>query len=504
MLLVFSPLNAQIAHFWEPQDPEREFNMSSSINNTGVGGCELNSASLNVMVWDGTSPGFGWDWDFGAKTGNSYFTADGPVHDPDVVVFPGDVNTYAHMVYELDGYIYYEIWEYDFSANSWSVYKSSTQLSNSNNCSNPNIDRYGNEIAVVWNEESHYIKGVTGTILGNYNALQNIYVPSGSQGDFIEPDVAIGSNYLNQKGYTLTCKEVDGNSTTLWAVKYDFVYNFPFQGTINLLGEQSNDISYGTPRVAADLLFNGSTTPWCFQIVMVEHNDGEHNVYGFNNYDPPVNTNILNVQEYDCPYGSGHIRPADYYTKEPVVSFLEDIHVAWAYQMPHHGYSGNMEIIYRRLDVQTGEPRPGSNGDFYSLVNGDQNGGIFDYDHHHPCIASRYNYRREKFIGWMDEKDEKHPEYKLRQTNAEIFGAENSLGNSILYPNPAQNTFSLQIDENKELCQVTIYSLDGKKVSVKNNIQSYEPIDVTGLKQGMYIVEIKTTQATVTKRLLKQ
>jgi hypothetical protein len=424
-----------------------------------------------------------------------------------VVVFPGDVNTYAHMVYELDGYIYYEIWEYDFSANSWSVYKLSTQLSNSNNCSNPNIDRYGNQIAVVWNEESHYIKGVTGDILGNYNALQDIYVPNSSQGHFIEPDVAIGkSPYTPGEGVTLTCKEVDGNATTLWAVKYNYdpsfsQTNIPPPNPISLKSEQSNDIKYGTPRVAADLAFNGSTTHWCFQIVMVAHENGLHYVWGFNNYDPPVDTHMLNERDYDSPYGGGRIHPPEFYTKEPVVSFLEDIHVAWAYQMPE---SGNMEIIYRTLDVQTGEPRPGSNGYFYSLVNGDQNGGIFDYDQHHPCIASRYNYQQEKFIGWMDEKDDKHPEYKLRQTNTEIFGAENSLGNSILYPNPAQNTFSLQIDENKDLYQVTIYSLDGKKLWHKENIQANDPVDVSGLEQGMYIIEIQTPQETVTKRLLKQ
>ncbi|MDN3492200.1 VPS10 domain-containing protein [Winogradskyella bathintestinalis] len=72
--------------------------------------------------------------------------------------------------------------------------------------------------------------------------------------------------------------------------------------------------------------------------------------------------------------------------------------------------------------------------------------------------------------------------------------------NSIqIYPNPTPHSFSIRSAASVEA--VNIYTMTGKKV--KTVTQPNTAIDISNLTRGVYLIEVKTTNGTITKRLLK-
>ncbi|WP_179352049.1 VPS10 domain-containing protein [Winogradskyella vidalii] len=68
-----------------------------------------------------------------------------------------------------------------------------------------------------------------------------------------------------------------------------------------------------------------------------------------------------------------------------------------------------------------------------------------------------------------------------------------------LYPNPTTTNFSIR--SNSTVTAVAIYNMAGQEVKKVNNPNSN--IDVSDLVTGVYLVKLKTSKGTVTKRLLK-
>ncbi len=69
----------------------------------------------------------------------------------------------------------------------------------------------------------------------------------------------------------------------------------------------------------------------------------------------------------------------------------------------------------------------------------------------------------------------------------------------ILYPNPATNSFQI----NKAIESVSIYDVTGKLISnFKGDFQKYYKFDISGIPQGLYIVNFTTKTTSVSKRLL--
>ncbi|WP_179376028.1 T9SS type A sorting domain-containing protein [Winogradskyella wichelsiae] len=68
-----------------------------------------------------------------------------------------------------------------------------------------------------------------------------------------------------------------------------------------------------------------------------------------------------------------------------------------------------------------------------------------------------------------------------------------------LYPNPTKNSFSVHSDAN--VIAVTIYTLTGQDVKTVKNPN--DEINVSDLSPGVYLVNVKTTKGSITKRLLK-
>ncbi len=67
------------------------------------------------------------------------------------------------------------------------------------------------------------------------------------------------------------------------------------------------------------------------------------------------------------------------------------------------------------------------------------------------------------------------------------------------YPNPTKDSFTIKTEQAVQ--SVTIYSVSGQKVKQLNNPKS--EINVSDLSTGVYLVKVKTTSGSLTKRLIK-
>ena len=79
----------------------------------------------------------------------------------------------------------------------------------------------------------------------------------------------------------------------------------------------------------------------------------------------------------------------------------------------------------------------------------------------------------------------------------------NSKTENTLYPNPANDKVSYRLGKNSGIVTVLIYDFTGKQI-VNNAISNAtETIDIntSELANGVYIIRIKTSDKTVTKKL---
>lgn len=68
-----------------------------------------------------------------------------------------------------------------------------------------------------------------------------------------------------------------------------------------------------------------------------------------------------------------------------------------------------------------------------------------------------------------------------------------------IYPNPVKNSFSINSYDSIEA--VTIYNMAGQKLKKVNNVN--EAINISELARGMYVVKVKTSEGTLSKRIIK-
>ena len=77
----------------------------------------------------------------------------------------------------------------------------------------------------------------------------------------------------------------------------------------------------------------------------------------------------------------------------------------------------------------------------------------------------------------------------------------------VLYPNPAYNNLTLEVvDVDVNTAQFEIYDLMGRKLEIeaKNTFgNSQFQFDVSGLKQGIYILRSKINGLTINQRFTK-
>ncbi len=69
-----------------------------------------------------------------------------------------------------------------------------------------------------------------------------------------------------------------------------------------------------------------------------------------------------------------------------------------------------------------------------------------------------------------------------------------------IYPNPAVNELNISFPTNK-VAKVRIFDLTGKIVATVESVSSNEPINISNLRNGVYMVRISTENTTITKKI---
>jgi hypothetical protein len=78
-----------------------------------------------------------------------------------------------------------------------------------------------------------------------------------------------------------------------------------------------------------------------------------------------------------------------------------------------------------------------------------------------------------------------------------------AIQNSIkVYPNPCSDYISIETGEN--LNSVRVINLSGRVVLEKHEVDNDSPIDLKGIPEGMYILQVETENATIQQKIVKR
>lgn len=77
-----------------------------------------------------------------------------------------------------------------------------------------------------------------------------------------------------------------------------------------------------------------------------------------------------------------------------------------------------------------------------------------------------------------------------------------SLAQVSLYPNPVMDEIRINLPDSIELESATVYSLLGQPTNMK--LKKNNVLDLSKLASGVYILELKTNQGTLTKKVIKK
>ena len=83
--------------------------------------------------------------------------------------------------------------------------------------------------------------------------------------------------------------------------------------------------------------------------------------------------------------------------------------------------------------------------------------------------------------------------------------AENEVSDSVkIYPNPANNSLSISLNQNDAIKLVTINNMIGQKVKVISADIDLSKIDISTLSAGTYFIKVETNNGEITKKLIKR
>ena len=90
----------------------------------------------------------------------------------------------------------------------------------------------------------------------------------------------------------------------------------------------------------------------------------------------------------------------------------------------------------------------------------------------------------------------------LNVKGEEVLSVNDNLTSQIsIYPTPAVDVINISTPASMEFNQVMLYDLQGRDTGV---VFSNGTINVSGLSSGMYLLEIKTSQGTLTQKVIKK
>ncbi|MGC4041015.1 MAG: S8 family serine peptidase [Flavobacterium sp.] len=88
-----------------------------------------------------------------------------------------------------------------------------------------------------------------------------------------------------------------------------------------------------------------------------------------------------------------------------------------------------------------------------------------------------------------------------RVENALNIGS-NPIANSSVYPNPTKGIVNVAIPALTDTATITLFDLQGRQILSKETAQMYTSFGIDNLQDGIYMVNIKNEQASVTKKII--
>lgn len=79
--------------------------------------------------------------------------------------------------------------------------------------------------------------------------------------------------------------------------------------------------------------------------------------------------------------------------------------------------------------------------------------------------------------------------------------AQNTLS---VYPVPSSNTLYLNSDRDFESDQVSVFSMDGKRHAFVRMLSDKRSLDISDLKPGIYLIELKNDQGRLVQKFIKE
>lgn len=481
-----------------------------------------NTFTARAMVWDGC-PTFYFGV-AGTPYANDYISAaaklakGATITDPDIILSQNTGNeVYVLIVYEKDGGIYLEQWNYNH-ANIIMTAPSSPNPPNENFIEisaegvNPNIDGNNNDEVVVTYERNGEIITHVGTIssfttLSKAINLTDCY----GGGRFKTPDVSISDvgNFSSVVSYT--CIQENFGNTELYVMQEEFpVLNaLPTPTPIsNCLQRNPLEIEETNkhPRISspgANMINHKYECAISTEHVFQEQPSGLVTIYGIKLYDnhqysgplSPFDSRLLNYDPSVTNIVS--YQPNSF----PAITYAapEKVSVAWTYENLEDGNNYKEDVISVNYNLSSNTRTPASY-EYYMLVN-----QIRGENQYAPSVAGETNYGGSNYpvfytfasmftggsqIVFKTSNTSLQPQ--IRKKNILTDGV-NKVEEVLIYPNPTTQYVNIDfkgIDE-KESIRIRIFSLDGRIVYDKTASTSEfsQPIDVTNFEKGIYLME---------------
>jgi hypothetical protein len=504
---------------------------SSSVNNTGNDRRWFGNTNvtLNVNVWDGNSPGIGWDDDNG-HTGTLSLAYSDAV-DPDVCLVAETSSPY--IIYAIVAYYspgqgryYYQPFRWSFSLYTFSA--GAAQSFQAANCFGNTINIDGDtyeHFAIVWdmldassgcsgNYDVWCVTGYVGPGLYCSSTPQQINdYGSGQYG--MMPDVALydqtGIAAYEQIVITYVLTSSSTTSPGDLEVDDDIFNNFSGCSPAvnrNIYGGVYRVYDYYYPRIAS---VNGGLASLAWTVVL-EDNDGSSN-YLIAGWTLPVNGNPVTNHIYND--GSATNCPGDISTVvnlRPAVTYDDQdayVYVGWTYDNSGGGW--------------TGSPYMATGDDIYPIVllcdaNGDITNNALYLEKPNTLspsgdvmgaisIAGRYDRNYLLFTHYFVAASDVY--YKLVPPSVTPLRKETAgpvTEETLLFPNPNDGNFTIEYQLENGNSSFQIYTTLGEIIYSKelNKPSGQQNISLKNLPSGIYYYAIKNENETFSGKFIKQ
>ncbi|WP_312557452.1 T9SS type A sorting domain-containing protein [Empedobacter brevis] len=126
----------------------------------------------------------------------------------------------------------------------------------------------------------------------------------------------------------------------------------------------------------------------------------------------------------------------------------------------------------------------------------------FDTNGDHITVPTELSPNGKYLAGWAVNYET--TEMKMFRIEMPKLGTDeiNKAKKATLYPNPVTNI--LNIEAKGQISQIKVYNLTGQEVTSRNANSKNEKVDLSTLKEGIYIVEVVTDSQTTTYKVIKK